>query len=421
MADNIDLKSVRVIKRQPARLPSIRRHFIRALAILVLIFSAIWLFGSLMSNPRDAIPTGEVELGPVPMPEVPDSSEGYLDANGPSLPDLLEGDVAPGENPTERLDALGNPRPGLSPDDLAGANRNAPIPARPITPIGNGPRTVLIDGQPLDGTTLRPPLARAPFQGLSRASPFGQIPSPSFDGRKAVSSYARPFTPSAGKQNLALIVGGLGIDQIMTRRAISELPAEVTLSFAAHTPNLQSWINQARNMGHEVLLELPMESENFNPAEPGADHALRVNKSAAQNIKNLDWLLSRGLGYFAVTNYNGDKLVRRADILAPILTHLSDAGLGFIYDGSTTAQTLPALSQSAGLPFVKAYNLIDDVQTRAATRTQLQRLEAQATAGGSPVGVGFGYGTTIDAIAAWTQTLAGKNLELAPASYALDQ
>jgi len=81
------------------------------------------------------------------------------------------------------------------------------------------------------------------------------------------------------------------------------------------------------------LIELPMESADFNAAEPGADRALMANRNAAANQRNLDWLLSRAQGYFGVTNYNGDMFLTRADVAAPILDKLAKSGLSFVSDG----------------------------------------------------------------------------------------
>ena len=419
MQDSHNHSSVMVVKRDRRKLPSIRRHALTAL-ICILAFTGLAYAGFVtLSNPNDAVASGEVGLDPVPLPPSSDSLNGQSD----SLPDLLAGVVPSGQNPTQsgprRFDALGNPIGQSSDIGLAGAEKK---PARPAPSISSsGPRTILIDGKPIDGAYRSSPLVRAPLSHITRSGPFGRVPTPAADGRKAITSYARPFTPTAGKNTVSIVIGGLGIDRAITKRAIYELPPEVTLSFAAHTPGLQNWINQARSQGHEILLELPMESENFDPNEAGADHALKVIPSAGRNIRNLDWLMSRGLGYFAVTNYNGDKLLTRADNMAPILAHLSDAGLGFIFDGSISAPSLPALAQSANLPFEQAYALIDATPETSHIETQLIRLEAQASSGEGPIGVGFAYPATLDAVKIWLDTLPSKSLQIAPASHRFAQ
>jgi len=90
-----------------------------------------------------------------------------------------------------------------------------------------------------------------------------------------------------------------------------------------------------------------------------------ASRNSAANMRNLDWLMSRGQGYFGVTNYNGDVFLTRADIAAPVLDKLSQSGLSFISDGSVSAPSLAALSSSAKLPYAAGYTLIDPQQDTA--------------------------------------------------------
>jgi len=400
MQDSLTLHRNMVIRREPKKLPSVWQHLFAAATLLIFTWLGFTLAKYAFGDAADAIAHNELSIDPIPLPPVASS----LDGNSEVLPDLLEGEVAANTNPTESLDALGN-----APGGLAGSRPTADTAA-------SGPKTIMIDGQTISGASAA--LAKAPIPGLSRLSPYGNVPMIAADGRKAVSAYARPFTPT-GKNTVSVIVGGLGINAAVTRQAITELPADVTLSFAAHGQGLQNWVNQARSYGHEVLIELPMESADFNPAEPGADRALRTSTDSSQNIRNLDWLLSRAEGYFAVTNYNGDAFLKRADATAPVMSHLQDAGLGFVYDGSASAPSLGALASSANLPYKQASTLIDLSNDPAAINAELDKIAAQARAGVQPIGVGFAYPQTIDAVKAWASHLNNKGLTLAPASHTL--
>jgi hypothetical protein len=80
------------------------------------------------------------------------------------------------------------------------------------------------------------------------------------DGLTPARAYARPFKAS-GRPRVAIVIGGLGLDPEVTRLAVESLPPEVTLAFSPYAPRLQEWINRARERGHEVLLEVPMEPE----------------------------------------------------------------------------------------------------------------------------------------------------------------
>jgi len=404
-------------RRQEANLPSVKRHVFRAVSILALC-SAGFAFGyHFLGNPNDAASTGAVNIVEAPMPAASDNLEG----TGTDVPDLLNGIVDEGVNPTEQLDVLGNPVAGTD-GGLAGGEQQVERPVETIANIqpSSGPKTIMIDGKPIGGSFPTSALPRAPFADIVRNTPFGGAPTVSPSGNKALKAYARPFNPAAGKKQVAIIIGGLGIDRNLTRRVIKDLPPEVTLSFAAHTNGLQTWIHQARERGHEVIIELPMEGHNFNPAEPGAGRALKTDASAAVNVRNLDWLMSRAQGYFAVTNYNGGKIVENQQAILPILQHLSNSGVGFIYDGSDQASGLSGLASSANLTYQKAYTIIDTNSEFSLIQSELTNLEV-ASSSSPQIGVGFALPETVLAVDSWVKGLDAKGMELAPASYVLNR
>jgi len=293
----------------------------------------------------------------MPLPPASDTLGGDSEA----LPDLLAGEIPENVNPTEivkpEVDALGNP---------VGASVDTPKEPSPLPSVStqqptttSGPRTITIDGAPIDGSGSA--LIPAPISGLTKVSAYGRIPAISASGLTPLSAYKRPFSAVSGKQTVA----------------------------------------------------------DFNPAEPGADRALMASRNAAANMRNLDWLLSRGQGYFGVTNYNGDRFLTRADVAAPILDKLAKSGLSFVFDGSVSAPSLSALSSSARLPFARGYNLIDPQQDTSIIQSELSRLNAQAQNSSGTIGVGFAYPETIAAVRNWAQGLGSQGLTLAPASTTL--
>jgi polysaccharide deacetylase 2 family uncharacterized protein YibQ len=392
-------------------LPSRKKHVLLVLSFLTVIIAGGYVLTDVFGNETDAEVKGTVDVAAMPLPPASDS----LDGNSEALPDLLAGDVPENVNPTEiagpQTDALGNPVNANGPAaPSTQTSTSAPVSA-------SGPRTITINGKPINQSDTA--LVPAPIAGLTKSGPYGRIPAISAAGMTPLSAYKRPYTSIAGKRPVSVIIGGLGVNRRLTNQAINELPADVTLSFAAHAPGLQNWVNQARAKGHEVLIELPMESESFNPSEPGADRTLMASQNIAANTRNLDWLLSRAQGYFGVTNYNGDRLLTRADVAAPILDKLSQSGLSFVFDGSLNAPSLSALSSSAKLPFARGYTLIDPNPDSVIIQSELSRLSAQAKNSAGTIGVGFAYPETIAAVANWTSKLDRQGLKLAPASSAL--
>ncbi|MGD9968532.1 MAG: divergent polysaccharide deacetylase family protein [Hyphomonadaceae bacterium] len=264
-----------------------------------------------------------------------------------------------------------------------------------------------------------PPLPRAPLAGMTENGPNGPLPIIGPNGRTPTQAYARPFTAQQGKPSIAIIIGGLGFNQNATTQAIDELPAEVTLSFVPYAQNLQSWIDRARQRGHEVMLELPME-----PFDPDADdtgpQTLLASATAQQNISRLEQLLSRGTGYFGVTNYQGARFATSAQASAPVVQALRRRGLSFISSGIGQRTALSLEAQRATLPNTAADRIIDARREADAIDDQLLNLEALALQNQSAIGAGFAYPVTMEQVGRWARDIESRGYQLAPASAVLN-
>jgi len=256
--------------------------------------------------------------------------------------------------------------------------------------------------------TVGPPLVHAPIAGLAAPGPGGPLPVIAPDGRTPFQAYARPFHDN-GKPKIALVIGGLGLNAVATRAAIERLPPEVTLSFVPYSDGLQAWIDQARAAGHEVMLEIPMEPLDYPNNDPGP-YALMANASASETGKRLEWLLSRGAGYFAVTNYLGGRFLNAPAAMTAFTGVLQARGLGFLDDGAGARRGVGVV------PRASASAVIDEQLSADGIDKALLGLEAQALQHGSAFGAGFSYPVTIEQVDRWAQGLAGRGYQLAPAS-----
>ncbi|MDP3490161.1 MAG: divergent polysaccharide deacetylase family protein [Phenylobacterium sp.] len=251
------------------------------------------------------------------------------------------------------------------------------------------------------------PLAPAPIAGLHNPGPNGPLPVIAPNGRTAAQAYARPFQAN-GKPKVSLIVGGLGLNSRATQEAIESLPGEITLSFVPYAEGLQGWINLARQHGHEVLLETPMEPLDYPDNDPGP-YTLLASSGPAETSRRLEWLLSRGTGYFGLTNYLGSRFLSSDPAMAAFTTVLKTRGLAFIDDGQAAGRGL-------GVPRASAGRIIDEQLSGEAIDQQLLALEAQALQNGQALGSGFAYPLTISQVAKWAQVVESRGYQLAPAS-----
>ncbi len=372
--------------KQLATLP-ISNPYVGAAGAAVLLLASVGVMVA-TGDPRAGAPSVHVALG--------GTGAGLM----PVTPDGAAAAATPGQTPDGTVD----------PDAIA----MAPIdtPAFAASPYGGQAVITLPNGQqqlvPLGGGGAVQPLAPAPIAGLSQPGPGGALPIIAADGRTPAQAYARPFTAN-GKPRVAIVVGGLGLDPSRTQDAIDQLPPEVTLSFpVTGVSDLQGWINKARQRGHEVMLEIPMEPKSYPNDDPGPD-TLLANARRDDMLKRLDVLLARASGYFGVANYQGSKFVTSATAMDAFSTGLRRRGLAFIDDGS-------AAQSGGGISRASADRVIDEQPGVDTIGYQLTQLEQIATRRGSALGSGIGYALTIRQVAAWAQGLPARGLQLAPAS-----
>ena len=70
----------------------------------------------------------------------------------------------------------------------------------------------------------------------------------------------------------------------------------MTFAFAPYGGDLERLVARARDEGHEVLLQVPMEPFDYPDNDPGPQ-TLLTSLDAGQNIDRLHWLMSRFQGY----------------------------------------------------------------------------------------------------------------------------
>lgn len=251
------------------------------------------------------------------------------------------------------------------------------------------------------------PLPASPLAGFYAPGPGGPLPIIGPGGRTPFQVYSRPFV-SNGRPKIALVIGGLGLDARRTQMAIESLPGPITLSFSPYAEGLQGWVDMARQHGHEVLLETPMEPQGY-PDNDAGPYTLMTDGTPAETSKKLEWILSRATGYFGLTNYLGSRFLGDEAAYEGFAAAARSRGLGFIDDGSASRRT-------GGLPRATADRVIDDQLSQKAIDQQLLALEAGAQQHGHALGAGFAYPVTLEKVAHWSAGVEARGYQLAPAS-----
>ena len=147
---------------------------------------------------------------------------------------------------------------------------------------------------------------------------------------------------------------------------------------------------EAREAGHETVLQAPMEDFSDGTGEPGT-HMLKTSASDADNLNSLRWLMSRFAGYVAVVNHLGGKFTADTRELTPVLTEIAARGLGYLDDGASPRSVAPDVAAALAMPSARADVVIDANPTPEAIEAALARLLDRARERGSAIGVASAF------------------------------
>jgi polysaccharide deacetylase 2 family uncharacterized protein YibQ len=215
---------------------------------------------------------------------------------------------------------------------------------------------------------------------------------------QALPDWLRPApAPKAEAPVMALCIDDLGEDLNGTETAL-RLPPQVALSFlpfAAMTPGFAA---RAKDEGHTVLAHVPMEA--LRGGNPGP-MALTLGMAPDEIARRLNWALERVPGAVGVNNHEGSRFTSDAAALAPVMAMLKARGL-FFFDSRTSGGSKgEAAAKAAGVASLGRDIFLDDDQSEAAVRRQLDALAATAKRQGVAVAIGHPHAATLRLVKAW--------------------
>jgi polysaccharide deacetylase 2 family uncharacterized protein YibQ len=278
---------------------------------------------------------------------------------------------------------------------------------------GSGP--VLIDANRVGQD---PRMAGLPNDALLENSPFGRLPIVGPDGLRPMDQYARPWSGTRGTR-IAIVVGGLGLSQTGTQRAIEQLPEDITLAFAASGNSLQRWMQEARRGGHEIVLQVPLEPFDYPINNPGPE-TLLTSQAAARNVEALHKAMGKITNYTGIMNYLGGRFLSSPAALEPVMRDIGKRGLLFLDDGSSAQSRSGVVAKAVEAPHAFADVQLDsELQTNAILQ-KLDELERIARRNGQAIGVASAFDESIDAITKWSEEASMRGIEIVAVSALAD-
>ncbi len=332
----------------------------------------------------------------------------------PLKPDEME--AQPEASPTKKSSAP------IVPPKVLRTNAVARAPGEPFMPKAGGEAPPAANFANLNS----PATPSAPLVDPQKAERFfrkmgnANLPIIAPDGATVAKAYARPFSNEEKRPRLAIVITDLGLSKEATEAAISKLPPEITLAFSPYADRLPEWIKKARAAGHEVMIGLPMEPENFPTRDPGPFGLLSF-LAGEENIRRLDTVLGRGTGYVGLLASMGGKFLGETEALKTVFKSIKDRGLLFVDNGLAMRSVTGVVGKEMGLPFAIADVWLDDRAFRTSIDARLFKAEELAKANGKVLVISSPKPVSLERIMAWHATLEGKGVVLAPVSAVVHQ
>ena len=258
------------------------------------------------------------------------------------------------------------------------------------------------------------------FPHITEETETGPLPVIAPDGRQPWLEYSRGFKRADRKPRIALIISNLGLSDTYTKATLELLPEDITLSFSHVAPRLKSWVREARQKGHEILLDIPMEPIGFPKNDPGRA-TLLTSSNEVENLNRLEHIMKQAGGYVGLLGTLGTKFMLHSETFLPVLRSIKQRGLIYVDSRSTSRSLGPELASSIQLP--KAFNnvFLDKEPSQEKIKNKLDELERIALKRRFAVGIAQPLPITIEILSQWTKGLETKQISLAPITAIVDK
>jgi len=192
--------------------------------------------------------------------------------------------------------------------------------------------------------------------------------------------------------HIALIIDDIGDNLKLGTRAV-RLPGAVTCSILPHTAYARQLAAAAHRNDKEVMLHLPMESEEEKAPGPGA---LTLDMTQPEFLSTFESDLDAVPYAAGVNNHMGSLITRHPGHMRWLMQEINRRGDLYFVDSRTTDLTVAQqVAQETGVPNLRRDVFLDDDQHASAIAAQFARLIALAKHRGSAVAIGHPHPTTL--------------------------
>ena len=197
----------------------------------------------------------------------------------------------------------------------------------------------------------------------------------------------------------------------------------ITFSVLPNCPFSRRISQEAHESGHEIILHAPMEAwdneSNLRASNPD-NMFLTTGMENQELINKLESMISEVPNIIGISNHMGSKFTENSSKMKVLLRLLKDKNLCFVDSRTSNNSKGLFLAKEFGVPSVGRGLFLDNDQSYDQTVKQLIKLMEIGKAGGTAVGIGHPYPSTIKALTDLLPHFETNKIEIVPLSEILD-
>lgn len=254
-------------------------------------------------------------------------------------------------------------------------------------------------------------LVPAPIKELTEVTSQGLLPKKTAE-LTPFNAYKKPFLINRSKNALAIGVLDYGLSEGLSKNILAFLPSSVSLILSPYSSDAERWQKMAREDGHEIWLQMNIQTEEFPKSDPGSQ-AFLSNVSFKYNQDKLHWLLSRTTGYAGVAGFTDESFKYGGAMYKTLVTEIFTRGEGFLEMNPMNAGFVREFAVDGGFPYVENTKVLKNL---SADNSELAAIKkALETQGGMTILIKPTPKNLKD-LKTWISKLERENIQIVPVS-----
>jgi len=253
-------------------------------------------------------------------------------------------------------------------------------------------------------------------EGLSKYEDVGRLPViRSKDQLTSFRAYQSPFTFDAPEKRtvLSFMVKDYGLSEKSSNLALEQLPSEVSFLLSPYARQPMDWIVKAREKGHEVWLDIPVQSE---PTPSSGLLTIFHHQNLQEKAELMRESLARALGYVGVGMYLDGTIKATEGDYRKLSDELYGRGLGIFEKNPNAPKTIAANAITRGAPFIQSD--LDIMKMKG--ENSLEQLENIALSKGHAIATVPIYPNVVKNLSLWIEGVGKVDYLIAPVSAIYD-